>query len=106
MERTKIHKWLKRFFIFTLAIVILFSYRNFKWYKNKHEIKNLVNNNIDFLNESIENENYDKIYEIEEVEDIRKWPLNSNEIYIDFYHHGYGMASNSIYNYILRVFSD
>ncbi len=97
MENPKKYKWVKIFFIVIIAILILFAYRNLNWYKNKHEIKNLVSNNMDFLNECIENENYDKIYEIKEIENIRKWPLDDNEIYIDFYHHGYGMASNSTY---------
>lgn len=95
MKNITKYKWLKRLFIFIITILILFSYGNLKRYKNKNEIKNLVTNNMNFLNECIENENYDKIYEIEAIKNIRRWYLENNEIYIDFYHHGYGMASNT-----------
>lgn len=97
MENRKKHKWFKRILIFIIIILIFTGFRNLKWYKNKYEIKKLVNSNRDFLNESVENKNYDKIYELKEVKDIRKWPLDDNEIYIDFYYKGYGIVPASIY---------
>ena len=97
MGNRKKHKWVKRVFICIIAILILLTLRNFNWYRNKYEIKKLVNNNLDFLNECIQSETYDKIYELEKVKDIKKWPLDDNGFYIDFYHHGYGIASNTTY---------
>lgn len=97
MESIRKYKWVKRFFVFILVILILFLFRNLKWYKNKYEIKKLVNNNLEFLNKCIENESYDKIYELKEVKNIMKWPLDDNGIYIDFYYSGYGIASNTAY---------
>ncbi|SHE91929.1 hypothetical protein SAMN02745784_02215 [Tissierella praeacuta DSM 18095] len=97
MGDIKRSKWTKRFFICILVILILFTFRNFTWYRNKYEIKKLVNNNLDFLNECIQNGTYDKIYELEKVKDIKKWPLDDNEFFIDFYYNGYGIASNTTY---------
>lgn len=93
MKNTKQGKWFKGLLILLIIVLILLGFRNLKWYKNKYEIKKLVNSNLEFLNESIEN----KIYELEEVKDIRKWPLDDNGLYIDFYYKGYGIVSASIY---------
>ncbi|HSH34692.1 hypothetical protein, partial [Schnuerera sp.] len=56
----------------------LLTLRNFNWYRNKYEIKKLVNDNLDFLNKCIQSETYDKIYELEKVKGIKKWPLDGN----------------------------
>ena len=61
------------------------------------DIIKLVNNNLEILNECIQNKTYDKIYELEEVKNIREWPLDDNELYIDIFHHGYEIASNTTY---------
>lgn len=98
MKRSKKHKWFKRFFAFIIIfILILIGLRNFNQYINKNRIKKLVNNKMDFLNECVEDENYNKIYELKEVKDIRKWSLDKDEIYIDFFCRGYGIVSNSTY---------
>lgn len=97
MGITKKYKWVKRVFICIMIILIIFAIRDLNWYRNKYGIIKLVNNNLDFLNECIENETYDKIYELEKVKDIKKWPLDQNGLYIDFYYQSYGIASNTTY---------
>lgn len=93
--------FIKVIFVFiTIILILLYSlsaYRNYNLYKDKTNVIKLVNNNLEFLNECVQNKNYDKIYELEEVKDIRKWPLDNNELFINFFHNGYGIASNTTY---------
>lgn len=96
-----IKNFIKLIFIFITILIILISslraYRNYDIYKNKKDIIKLVQNNLEFLNEYVQNKNYHKIYDLEEVKDIRKWPLDKDEVFIDFLHNGYGIASNTTY---------
>lgn len=63
----------------------------------KDKIVRLVIKNQDFLNESIENETYDKIYKINAIKSITPYSLSNNELYIDFYCSGFGIAPSSTY---------
>lgn len=96
-----IKNFIKLIFIFmAFTCILLFSLkanRNYNLYKDKKDVIKLVQNNQEFLNENIQIKNYHKIYELEEVKDIRKWPLDNNELFIDFFHNGYGIASNTTY---------
>jgi len=65
--------------------------------RNEIIITNLVNDNIEFLNESINENNYDKIYQIKQVKQIRKYSFDENEIFIDFFCTGVGIAPSGAY---------
>ncbi|HEY8363738.1 MAG TPA: hypothetical protein VIK77_12860, partial [Tissierellaceae bacterium] len=84
-----VYKLFSRVFIFTIVLLfILILIRiliRFYWYKEKLEIMKLVKDNLDFLNQCIQNETYDKIYELKKVKQIRKYRLDNDDVYIEFY---------------------
>ncbi|HEY8362002.1 MAG TPA: hypothetical protein VIK77_03860 [Tissierellaceae bacterium] len=86
------------FTIVLLSILILtITLTRLHWYKEKLEIIKLVNNNLDFLNQCIQNETYDKIYELKKVKQIRKFSLDNDDVYIEFYCTGFGIVPSSVY---------
>lgn len=105
MKRKK-NKFIKVLLIFISIILVLIVFRKYNNYRVKNNIIKLVNNNLAFLNASIENDDYEKIYEIEGVEDIREYPLADKEVYIEFFSKGYGIVSSSIYKGFYYVSDD
>ncbi|MCB2291352.1 hypothetical protein LGK97_16620 [Clostridium sp. CS001] len=69
----------------------------YKRYRDKENIKNLVINNIEFLNECIENENYDKILELAEVKENHFWKNDSDGIIVEYFCKGYGIVPAGLY---------
>lgn len=81
------------FFVCIIAISLFFVFKDSK----KDKILRLVNNNLNFLNQCVENKDYDKIYKIKEVKRIRRYYVSDDEIYIDFYCYGFGIVPSSVY---------
>ena len=81
--------------IFPIFVVLIII----PWLIDRNEIiiTNLVNDNIEFLNESINENNYDKIYQIKQVKQIRKYSFDEKEIFIDFFCTGVGIAPSGAY---------
>jgi len=73
---------------------------------NKSKIKVIVNNNLDVLSEVIENNDYDKAYKIDGIDKIRSYNLGNNEVFIDFYCYGFGIAPSGIYYGFYYVSND
>lgn len=89
-------------FICIIAIIKFHSSTNSK----KSKIKAIVNNNLDILIQSIENNDYDKAYKIDGIEEIRPYYLGDNEVFIDFYCYGFGLVPSSIYYGFYYVSND
>ncbi len=69
-----------------LSIILLIpKVGEYKRYCAKENIKNLVIDNLEFLNESIENENYNNLLELEEVKDKQFWKNNSDGIIVEYF---------------------
>lgn len=86
--------------IFAISLFFIFNH------SNKDKILRLVNNNLDFLNECVENKTYDKIYEIKKIKSITPYYLSANELYIDFYCYGLGLVPSSTYYGFYYVSND
>lgn len=85
--------------LLTIVLLILVSLITISWIRHKNEtkIRNLVNNNVKFLNESILLKSYDRIYEIKEIKKITKYSLGEDKVYIDFFYNGVGIVPSGIY---------
>ena len=63
-----VYKFFPRIFIFLIVLLLILIFPRIlirlNWYKEKLEIMKLVKDNLDFLNQCIQNETYDKIYEL------------------------------------------
>lgn len=92
-SNTKKHKEIIIILICIVAISLFFIFKISK----EDKIVKLVDDNQEFLNKCVENNMYNKIYEIEEVKDITPYYLKDGEIYIDFYCYGFGIVPSSIY---------
>lgn len=92
-KNRKKYKWIGIILICIIVISLFFIFKN----SNEDKIVKLVNNNIDFLNKCVENEAYNKIYELKEINKITPYYLSDNELYIDFYCYGFGIVPSSIY---------
>lgn len=79
--------------IIAITILLIFIIKDTK----KDKIIRLVNKNQEFLNECIENKTYDKIYKINAIKSIAPYSIMDNELYIDFYCYGFGIAPSSTY---------
>lgn len=77
--------------IIAISLILIFST------SHKDRITKLVNKNQAFLNECIENKDYDKIYDMKGIKSITPYSLSDDELYIDFYCYGFGIVSSSIY---------
>ena len=101
MEKNKGFGCLKIIAIF-IAVVIFIIFLipkvgQYKRYRDKENIKSLVIDNLEFLNECIENEDYDKIVELAEVKNKQFWKNDSNGIIVEYFYKGYGIASAGLY---------
>ena len=86
------------FIAIIIAIIFLISkIGQYKVYRDKVKIKDLVTKNLEFLNECIENENYDKILELEGVENKHYWKNDPDGIVIEYFYKGYGIAPAGLY---------
>jgi hypothetical protein len=89
-------------FICAAAIALFFAFNN----SNKDKIVRLVNNHLELLNKYVENKAYDKIYEIKGIKRITPYFLSDNEVYIDYYCYGFGLAPGSTYYGFYYVSND
>jgi len=96
-----VYKFFPRIFIFLIVLLLILIFPRIlirlNWYKEKLEIMKLVKDNLDFLNQCIQNETYDKIYELKKVKLIKKYPLDNDEVYIEFHCSGWGIAPSGVY---------
>jgi hypothetical protein len=92
IKNIKRYKRIGIVFICIIAISLFFINNS-----SKNKIVRLVNNNRDFLNECIENKDYDKIYKIKGIKNIQTYSLSNNALYIDFYCFGVGLVPSSTY---------
>lgn len=96
MGKNKSFKWLKSAAVF-IAVIMLIVFLiskvgQYNRYRDKENIKNLVIDNLEFLNESIENENYDKILELDGVKNNNFWKNDSDGIIVEYFCKGYGIV--------------
>lgn len=73
--RSNNNKKYRVFFVCIIAISLFFVFKGSK----KDKIVRLVNNNINFLNQCVENKDYDKICKIREVKRIRRYYVSDDE---------------------------
>ncbi len=79
-----------------ICIIVIIQFNN-PTNLNKSKIKSIVNKNLDILNESINNNDYDEAYKIDGIEKIESQYLGGNKSFVDFYCYGVGLAPSSIY---------
>ena len=101
MQKDKGFGCLKIIVIFiTVVIFIIFlipKVGQYKRYLDKENVKSLVIDNLEFLNECIENKNYDKIVELAEVKNKQFWKNDSDGIIIEYFCKGYGIVPAGLY---------
>jgi len=90
----KKYKMVKIGLICIVAISMFFIFNN----SNKDKIVKLVNNNREFMNECVEDKDYEKIHEIRGIKKITPYYLSGNELYIDLYCYGSGLVPSSTYH--------
>lgn len=73
---------------------------------NEKKIIRLVSDNLEFLNESIANQTYERAYELKGVKTIRPYPRGDNELYIEFFCFGFGIVPSSVYEGFYYVSDD
>lgn len=100
--KSKRYKKARLFFVFIITISVIFTLKS----TNEDKIFKLVNNNLSFLNECIENKTYDKIYQIKTIKEITPYSLGGKGLYIDFYCYGLGIVPSSIYYGFYYVSND
>lgn len=101
MEENKGFECIKIIVIFITVVMFIIllipKVGQYKRYIDKENIKNLVIDNLGFLNECIENENYDKIVELADVKNKQFWKNDSDGIIVEYFCKGYGIAPAGVY---------
>jgi len=89
----------KKYKIALIAFICIIAVLQFRSSinSNKSKIIEIVNNNLDILNESVKNNDYDTAYKINGIEKIESYYLGGNNAFVDFYCSGSGLVSSSIY---------
>lgn len=96
MEKGKAFGYLK-IIVILIAVVIFFIFsipkvEQYQRVRDKENIESLVIDNLEFLNECIEIEDYDKIVELTKVKNKKNWKNDSDGIIVEYFCKGYGIV--------------
>lgn len=81
-----------------LAFVLLLSLAgSYGRYQDQKNTKELVLDHLDFLNDSIESEDYERILELEGVQELRYWKNDGESLIIEYFCKGAGIAPGGRY---------
>ena len=81
-----------------LAFVLLLSLAgSYGRYRTKENTKKIVIEHLEFLNETIESEEYERILELEGVQKLRYWKNDGEDLIIEYFCEGSGIASAGTY---------
>ncbi len=95
---SKLFKKLAAAAAIVLAFILLLSLAgSYGRYRTKENTRELVIEHLEFLNESIENEEYDRILELEGVQKQNFWKNDEESLIIEYFCKGAGIASAGTY---------
>lgn len=91
----------KAIVIFLIIIIVLYLIPTVTGhiisYSNRTRISNIIRNNLDFLNGSIDNGSYKDALEINGIEDMLFFETDEGNTYIDYFISGFGIVPSGMY---------